>query len=88
MVNADSMQLYRGMDIGTAKLAPAERGGIERNSGAAVGLQPLAHAEAALARHQRLGRGLRIEQHRNAAAPPDRRGGRVRGRAAPSGRHG
>ena len=25
MVNADSMQLYRGMDIGTAKLTPAER---------------------------------------------------------------
>jgi tRNA dimethylallyltransferase len=28
IVNADSMQLYRGMDIGTAKLAPAERAGI------------------------------------------------------------
>ncbi|WP_406408761.1 tRNA (adenosine(37)-N6)-dimethylallyltransferase MiaA [Streptomyces halstedii] len=28
VVNADSMQLYRGMDIGTAKLTPAERGGI------------------------------------------------------------
>jgi tRNA dimethylallyltransferase len=28
IVNADSMQLYRGMDIGTAKLAPAERGGL------------------------------------------------------------
>jgi tRNA dimethylallyltransferase len=28
IVNADSMQLYRGMDIGTAKLAPAERRGI------------------------------------------------------------
>jgi tRNA dimethylallyltransferase len=28
IVNADSMQLYRGMDIGTAKLAPDERGGI------------------------------------------------------------
>ena len=28
VVNADSMQLYRGMDIGTAKLAPAERGGV------------------------------------------------------------
>lgn len=25
VVNADAMQLYRGMDIGTAKLAPAER---------------------------------------------------------------
>jgi len=28
VVNADSMQLYRGMDIGTAKLAPDERGGV------------------------------------------------------------
>ncbi len=28
IVNADAMQLYRGMDIGTAKLAPAERRGI------------------------------------------------------------
>jgi tRNA dimethylallyltransferase len=28
VVNADSMQLYRGMDIGTAKLSKTERGGI------------------------------------------------------------
>lgn len=28
VVNADSMQLYRGMDIGTAKLTPRERGGV------------------------------------------------------------
>lgn len=28
VVNVDSMQLYQGMDIGTAKLAPEERGGI------------------------------------------------------------
>ncbi|MEB3051635.1 tRNA (adenosine(37)-N6)-dimethylallyltransferase MiaA [Mycolicibacter sp. MYC123] len=28
IVNADAMQLYRGMDIGTAKLTRAERGGI------------------------------------------------------------
>ena len=28
VVNADSMQLYRGMDIGTAKLSLAERQGI------------------------------------------------------------
>lgn len=28
VVNADSMQLYRGLDIGTAKLTDAERGGI------------------------------------------------------------
>ncbi|HEY5844802.1 MAG TPA: tRNA (adenosine(37)-N6)-dimethylallyltransferase MiaA [Mycobacterium sp.] len=28
VVNTDAMQLYRGMDVGTAKLAPAERRGI------------------------------------------------------------
>ena len=28
VVNADSMQLYRGMDIGTAKLTPAQRGSV------------------------------------------------------------
>jgi tRNA dimethylallyltransferase len=28
VVNAESMQLYRGMDIGTAKLPPAERAGV------------------------------------------------------------
>lgn len=28
VVNADSMQLYRGMDIGTAKLSPGERRGV------------------------------------------------------------
>jgi tRNA dimethylallyltransferase len=28
VVNADSMQLYRGMDVGTAKLTPAERRGV------------------------------------------------------------
>ncbi|MBB5959956.1 tRNA dimethylallyltransferase [Saccharothrix tamanrassetensis] len=28
VVNADSMQLYRGMDIGTAKMSPSERQGV------------------------------------------------------------
>jgi len=28
IVNADAMQLYRGMDIGTAKVSPAERRGV------------------------------------------------------------
>lgn len=31
IVNADSMQLYRGMDIGTAKLAVSERAGIKHH---------------------------------------------------------
>ena len=28
VVNADSMQLYRGMDVGTAKVSPDDRGGV------------------------------------------------------------
>ena len=31
VVNADSMQLYRGMDIGTAKLSPAEQQGVRHH---------------------------------------------------------
>ena len=31
IINADSMQIYKGMDIGTAKLSPADRGGIEHH---------------------------------------------------------
>lgn len=31
VINADSMQLYRGMDIGTAKLALDQRGGIDHH---------------------------------------------------------
>lgn len=31
IVNADAMQLYRGMDIGTAKVPPAERRGIRHH---------------------------------------------------------
>jgi tRNA dimethylallyltransferase len=31
IVNADAMQFYKGMDIGTAKLAQTERGGIQHH---------------------------------------------------------
>jgi tRNA dimethylallyltransferase len=31
VINADSMQLYEGMDIGTAKLTPAERSGVRHH---------------------------------------------------------
>lgn len=61
IVNADSMQLYRGMDIGTAKLTPSERRGIphhlldvldvtERASVAAYQRDARAAIEAILAR--------------------------------------
>jgi tRNA dimethylallyltransferase len=31
VVNADAMQLYRGLDVGTAKLPPAERAGVRHH---------------------------------------------------------
>jgi len=52
VVNADSMQFYRGMDIGTAKLAPAEREGIAHHQ-----LDTLdVHEDATAARYQEQGR--------------------------------
>lgn len=53
IVNADAMQLYRGMDIGTAKLSPSERRGITHHmldvrdvteDAAVAWYQPLARA--------------------------------------------
>ncbi|WP_020391137.1 tRNA (adenosine(37)-N6)-dimethylallyltransferase MiaA [Kribbella catacumbae] len=31
VVNADAMQVYRGMDVGTAKITPAERAGVQHH---------------------------------------------------------
>lgn len=54
IVNADAMQLYRGMDIGTAKLAPDERRGIPHHL-----LDVLEPAEeASVARYQRDARAV------------------------------
>jgi len=53
IVNADSMQLYRGMDIGTAKLPEAERGGVRHHL---LDIWPLTKS-AAVAEYQRLARG-------------------------------
>jgi tRNA dimethylallyltransferase len=52
IVNADSMQLYRGMDIGTAKLAPDERGGVEHHL---LDVWPIGKS-AAVAEYQQLAR--------------------------------
>src|SRR3954471_20478843 len=52
VINADSMQLYAGMDIGTAKLPPAERGGIEHHL---LDIWPIAKS-AAVAEYQLLAR--------------------------------
>ncbi|MDQ1721052.1 MAG: tRNA dimethylallyltransferase [Pseudonocardiales bacterium] len=52
IINADSMQLYRGMDIGTAKLSPAERGGVVHHL---LDVWPVTKS-AAVAEYQRLAR--------------------------------
>jgi tRNA dimethylallyltransferase len=52
IINADSMQLYRGMDVGTAKLTLAERGGIVHHL---LDIWPLTKS-AAVAEYQRLAR--------------------------------
>ena len=51
IVNTDSMQVYRGMDIGTAKLPPAERRGITHHL-----MDVLDVTEAATVRSSRGGR--------------------------------
>lgn len=52
IINADSMQLYRGMDIGTAKLPLAERGGVVHHL---LDIWPVSRS-AAVAEYQRLAR--------------------------------
>ena len=52
VVNADSMQLYVGMDIGTAKPAPDERGGIPHHL---LDVWPIAKS-AAVAEYQSMAR--------------------------------
>ena len=54
VVNADAMQLYRGMDIGTAKLPPAQRCGVRHHL-----LDVLEVTEtASVAAYQRVARGV------------------------------
>ncbi len=57
IVNADSMQLYAGMDIGTAKLAPAERGGVPHHL---LDVWPITKS-AAVAEYQALARAAIAE---------------------------
>jgi tRNA dimethylallyltransferase len=52
IVNADSMQLYAGMDIGTAKLPVAERGGVPHHL---LDVWPITKS-AAVAEYQQLAR--------------------------------
>jgi len=52
VINADSMQLYTGMDIGTAKLPPGERGGVAHHL---LDVWPISKS-AAVAEYQTLAR--------------------------------
>ncbi len=65
IVNADSMQLYRGMDIGTAKPDLAERGGIPHHL---LDLWPVRQA-ASVAEYSRRARG-EIDRLRAAGVAP------------------
>jgi tRNA dimethylallyltransferase len=65
VVNADSMQLYRGMDIGTAKLTVAERGGIVHHL---LDVWPIAKS-AAVAEYQQLARAVIADVHARGLVP-------------------
>jgi tRNA dimethylallyltransferase len=57
VINADSMQLYRGMDIGTAKVPPGERGGVAHHL---LDIWPISKS-AAVAEYQTLARAAIAE---------------------------
>lgn len=65
VINADSMQLYAGMDIGTAKLAPADRRGITHHL---LDVWPIAKS-AAVAEYQALARARIAEIHARGRVP-------------------
>ena len=65
VINADSMQLYAGMDIGTAKLAPDERGGVPHHL---LDVWPLAKS-AAVAEYQAMARAAIREIHGRGRVP-------------------
>jgi tRNA dimethylallyltransferase len=65
IVNADSMQLYRGMDIGTAKLTVAERAGVPHHL---LDIWPVTEA-ASVSEYQRLARSAIAEIRGRGAVP-------------------
>jgi tRNA dimethylallyltransferase len=65
VVNADSMQLYAGMDIGTAKLAPDEWRGVAHHL---LDIWPISKS-AAVAEYQQLARESIDAIHRRGALP-------------------
>jgi tRNA dimethylallyltransferase len=65
VVNADSMQLYAGMDIGTAKLSPAQRRGVPHHL---LGIWDVRQA-ASVATYQRLAREVIAGVHARGRVP-------------------
>jgi tRNA dimethylallyltransferase len=65
IVNADAMQLYRGMDIGTAKLPTKERRGIEHHLVDVLDVTQ----ESTAAEYQKLARAKILEIQSNGAVP-------------------
>lgn len=65
VVNADSMQLYQGMDIGTAKLTPAERQGVPHHL---LDIWPVTRA-ASVSEYQLLARQTVDEIRRRGRTP-------------------
>lgn len=65
IVNADSMQLYAGMDIGTAKLPSGERGGIVHHL---LDVWPVTRS-AAVAEYQTMARAVIADVHARGAVP-------------------
>jgi tRNA dimethylallyltransferase len=65
IINADSMQLYRGMDIGTAKVPADQRGGVVHHL---LDIWPVTRS-AAVAEYQRLARASIDEIRRRGRVP-------------------
>ena len=65
IVNTDSMLVYRGMDIGTAKPTPAERGGVPHHL---IDLWPVTHT-ATVAEFQGLARAAVADCRRRGVTP-------------------
>ncbi len=65
VVNADAMQVYRGMDVGTAKLTPAERQGVPHHL---LGLWDVTH-EATVAEFAALAQAAVVDVQRRDRLP-------------------
>jgi len=65
IVNTDAMQVYRGMDVGTAKLPPAQRRGVPHHLLDLLGVRET----ASVAQFQRLARDMVEDCHERGVVP-------------------